>query len=41
MCTWSKNYEKKKRKKVEENEDINVHEKIVQFNSKFNIRISN
>ena len=25
---------------MEENEDINVHEKIVQFNSKFNIRIS-
>lgn len=23
---------------MEENEDINVHEKIVQFNSKFNIR---
>lgn len=40
MCTWSKNYEKGK-KKMEENEDINVHEKIVQFNSKFNIRISN
>lgn len=39
MCTWSKNYEKGK--KMEENEDINVHEKIVQFNSKFNIRISN
>ena len=38
QCVLDRKITKKKRKKVEENEDINVHEKIVQFNSKFNIR---